>query len=183
MWCILEKLTYKQRRQFKVMCQCGYVGIRRIDHVLSGRTKECKSCSAKRTSTKSKPPVNKTGYGMLSGTMWCSIKAGAKRRGIDFALSPEYVWKLFEMQKGVCALSGVQIYLSRSIKNNNVDWSRTTASLDRIDSSVGYVVGNVQWVHKTVNYIKRDLHDRDFIEWCHLIHANHEPSLANGKGS
>ncbi len=40
---------------------------------------------------------------------------------------------------------------------------------DRIDSCVGYVPGNVQWVHRTVNFIKRDLPDDEFIEWCKQI--------------
>jgi hypothetical protein len=45
----------------------------------------------------------------------------------------------------------------------------TTASLDRIDSSKGYTIDNVQWVHKTVNLMKRELNQQDFIDICNKI--------------
>jgi hypothetical protein len=169
MWCILGVVEDEHRRKYRVRCACGYVGLRRITHVCSGRTSECKSCSARTTASKFPLPVHSTGAGLLSGTMWTAIKAGAKKRGIVFDLSPEYAWDLFENQDRKCALSGVPIILSRKIKNNNADWNEITASLDRIDSGVGYVEGNVQWVHKEVNYIKRDLDQNRFVVWCRLI--------------
>lgn len=39
-----------------------------------------------------------------------------------------------------------------------------TASLDRIDSSQGYVRGNVRWVHKVVNIMRKDMGDTKFLE-------------------
>ena len=47
-----------------------------------------------------------------------------------------------------------------------------TASLDRIDSSKGYIQGNIQWVHKRINQMKWDSEENDFINWCKLV-ANH----------
>ena len=44
-----------------------------------------------------------------------------------------------------------------------------TASLDRIDSSKGYTIDNVQWVHKKVNMMKKDMSDSEFIAWCNEI--------------
>jgi hypothetical protein len=44
-----------------------------------------------------------------------------------------------------------------------------TASLDRIDSSKGYIEGNLQWVHKNINMLKGNMLDNTFIEWCHKI--------------
>lgn len=52
-------------------------------------------------------------------------------------------------------------------------------SLDRIDSSRGYEVGNVQWVTKYVNWAKNDLSQEDFINLCIAVankHANQQPS-------
>ena len=48
----------------------------------------------------------------------------------------------------------------------------TTASLDRIDSTKGYFIENVQWVHKYVNIMKWHTANQEFIEWCKLIAAN-----------
>ena len=42
-------------------------------------------------------------------------------------------------------------------------------SLDRIDSNNGYVEGNVQWVHKDVNMMKKDYNQEYFINICKLI--------------
>jgi len=47
-----------------------------------------------------------------------------------------------------------------------------TASLDRIDSSIGYIKSNIQWVHKRVNLIKSDMDQKDLLYWCSLIVDN-----------
>jgi len=49
---------------------------------------------------------------------------------------------------------------------------KTTASVDRIDSSKGYVTGNIQIVHKTVNYMKHTLTQADFLFFCESITYN-----------
>jgi hypothetical protein len=41
--------------------------------------------------------------------------------------------------------------------------------LDRIDSSKGYTIDNVQWVHKIVNIMKHDVEEKEFFNWCKLI--------------
>lgn len=41
-----------------------------------------------------------------------------------------------------------------------------TASLDRIDSSKGYIEGNVQWLHKDINRLKINYSDEDLIQIC-----------------
>lgn len=47
--------------------------------------------------------------------------------------------------------------------------SETTASLDRIVSTKGYVEGNVQWVCKMVNIMKNVYDQEDFINMCKKI--------------
>jgi hypothetical protein len=44
-----------------------------------------------------------------------------------------------------------------------------TASLDRIDSSKGYIIGNVQWVHKKIQHVKRNWSDEEFISLCEQV--------------
>lgn len=43
---------------------------------------------------------------------------------------------------------------------------RVTFSLDRIDSKIGYIEGNVQWVHKMVNMCKQHYTQEEFLEMC-----------------
>lgn len=54
-------------------------------------------------------------------------------------------------------------------KNRYATTSKRTASLDRIDSTRGYVVGNLQWIHKDLNLMKNTLPTSLFIEWCKKV--------------
>lgn len=63
-------------------------------------------------------------------------------------------------QNRKCVFTGIE--LTFNLKTQ-------TASLDRIDSSKDYVVGNVQWVHKTINNLKQDFSDEELIYWANLI--------------
>jgi hypothetical protein len=45
----------------------------------------------------------------------------------------------------------------------------TTVSLDRIDSSIGYVRGNLQLVTAVVNRMKQEFPQEDFLQMCETI--------------
>ncbi len=60
-----------------------------------------------------------------------------------------------------CAISGVELKVVRN--------GTQTASLDRIDSSKGYTRENIQWLHKDVNLMKRNMTDENFVQWCKVI--------------
>ena len=115
---VLEEVKQDKRLMYRVQCDCGNVSIKRKDWVLSGRTTSCKSCASKRTAAKYPPPINRKGCSGLSGTHYHAIKSGASRRNIPFTLSPEFLWNLYETQKGRCALTGIEIILVSKIKNN-----------------------------------------------------------------
>ena len=177
---ILEEVNYKKRWMFKTQCDCGRVEIKRKDWVLSGRTTSCKSCASKRTAKQYPMPVHRTGYKELSGTHYFHIKNGATKRNISFEVSAEYLYKLWVQQDCTCALTGLPIYLTNKIKNNNPDWSSITASVDRKDSSKGYTEENVWWVHKEVNRLKNNYSIQELVYWCSLIvktHGNPDPSI------
>ncbi len=99
--------------------------------------------------------------------MVCKIKSVARRRKIQFSVSTEYLWELFCRQNGKCALTNISLELPES--SWDVKHGVGTASLDRIDSSVGYIEGNVQWVHKEINMMKQDLTQTHFVEMCRLV--------------
>lgn len=101
------------------------------------------------------------GYEGLSGNHWNRITGGAKLRGIPVTITTQQAWEIYESQAGVCALSGIPIAFPVDVYDKT--W---TASLDRIDSSKGYEVGNVQWVHKKINIMKNRFSDSEFIDLC-----------------
>lgn len=82
-------------------------------------------------------------------------------RGLEFEVTIDYLWDLYKCQGGKCSLTGDEIQLSNG--------KSQSASLDRIDSSRGYVVGNVQWVHKDINLMKMDFNQEHFIELCKRV--------------
>lgn len=170
-WHILERGILKDRRYWvRVVCDCGYTGLRREAHVLSGRTNACKACSAIKTLKQHPNPVfakrPHLGVGGLTRTLWFVILSGARRRNLKVNITIEYAAGLFT---GRCALSGVPINLSSELKSCAPDYSTFTASFDRKDSELGYLEGNAQWVHKVINKMKGSLPDGEFVRWCRLV--------------
>lgn len=84
----------------------------------------------------------------------------------------EFIWDLFLKQERKCALSGVLLTFPKN--NSKAEMKKSTASLDRIDSSKGYVRDNVQWVHKDINKMKNVFSNDRFIELCTLVSNNCE---------
>tara|TARA_Y100000034_G_scaffold89161_1_gene107240 strand:- start:459 stop:1007 length:549 start_codon:yes stop_codon:yes gene_type:complete len=147
--------TERFNRMWNCRCSCGVTKKISTQKLNSGQYKSCghlKSGYAWR------------GVGEISRTYWGSIKRNAKTRDFDFTITMEMAWKLFLEQNRKCVYTGLP--LSLSIK---CGLSNQTASLDRIDSSKGYIDGNVQWVHKDVNNMKWDFSVEYFLELCHLI--------------
>lgn len=117
--------------------------------------------------------------GEMSGSYFYGIKKGAESRGFEFLITAEQAWDAFVSQGGRCALSGCEIEFApyQSWKG-----PRPTASLDRIDSKRGYVFENIQWVHKTLNAMKMDLEEGEFVEWCRMVVQHHDASQGqNGR--
>lgn len=115
------------------------------------------------------------GFKGISGDYWRCIKKAGESKGLGFDLTLEGLWDLYESQKGLCALSGLPIIIECSLGGlSKHGYQRRTASLDRIDSSEGYITGNVQWVHKEVNQMKSNRTEKDFIYLCKAVALHNE---------
>ena len=99
------------------------------------------------------------GYGEISGTYWSHLKKQAAARNLSFSITIDHVWGLFLNQDGRCALSGEKLVFGKN----------QTASLDRIDSKIGYEIDNVQWLHKVINIMKSNLNQESFVRWCEKV--------------
>jgi len=93
------------------------------------------------------------------------LKKSAEKRNITFDITREFLDNLYINQNKKCVYTGYTLYFG----NTKI---RGTASLDRIDSKIGYIENNVQWVHKDVNTIKWDLSHDKFLEICKTITEN-----------
>ena len=147
---------YKENGISKMLCECK-CGIQKIYNTKDiTRTKGVRSCGCVRYEN-----LLDIYYVLLT-----RIKHSAKLRNIEVAIESNDLKKLFEKQNGRCAISNEPIKIERNIKLNK---QTNTASIDRIDSSKGYVIGNIQFVHKIVNLMKQDYSQNEFIEWCNKI--------------
>jgi len=147
-------------------CRCGNRIWVRQDYITLGRKKHCGKCDLR----KWKNGKNHTywkGVGDIPHTYFSQIKKHSSDIGKEFNLELDYLWALFVEQNKICKLSGLKIEFAKTEKNNRL--GLCTASLDRIDSDIGYIPGNVQWLHKSINRIKREFAQDLFIKYCKLI--------------
>lgn len=141
-------------------CSCGTVKMIRAYKLLDGtHPKQCRKCS---TGNKSS---NWKGVSELPMSVFTKIKLRAQNRNKIFTITPEYIAELYKKQNGRCALSGLPLSFTENGKNLS-DSKSIIASLDRIDSSLGYIEGNVQWVHKHINSMKNAHTTEYFIQLC-----------------
>jgi len=101
----------------------------------------------------------------IPGRYFYSLKHSAKTRDLEFNITLDELWQLFVQQNQKCALSGLEIRFHKPGEK----FTAQTASVDRIDSSKGYFLDNIRWVHKTINYMKMDLEDIEFLNLCRNI--------------
>jgi hypothetical protein len=153
----VSEISRNGHYRYHVKCSCGIEKTVFGTHLIQGNTKGCGKCKEKQK------PRNWSGCGSVSGSYFSHVKRGASgsrgRKPIHFDLTIEHLADLLDnVQMGKCALSGLPI----SVKDH-------TASLDRIDSSKGYVEGNVQWLHKDINMMKRHYNQDYFIHLCKKV--------------
>lgn len=161
--------TENKQKYFKCICDCGKVVIRNA--VVLYSKDRIPSCGCLRAIGQKHSSYS--GYEEISGAKLSQITLGAKKRNIEYNVTPEYIWNLFLQQNKKCALSGLDLNFVISAKNKRFE----TASLDRIDNTKGYIEGNVQWLHKKVNLMKHISKTEDFVEMCCFICHNMENKL------
>jgi hypothetical protein len=159
-------VAYLGRKYWLCICKCGNAKKIQGQYVRSGHIKSC-GCLADEYRRSNTRKFNKSWNGIeeISGKFISTIKAHAKNRGRPYSVSNEYIWELYCKQNRKCVISGIPIHFPRV----STEFQNGTCSLDRIDSSIGYIEGNVQWVHKKVNIMKQSMSDTEFIKWCKLI--------------
>jgi hypothetical protein len=162
-------------------CVCGNVKSVRYWHLNNNKTFGC-GCTNTKGRFRSKL------IGDMPLAYFNSFKKKRIRAGIFFSedITPEFLWNLFIKQESKCAISGIQIFFNKnwSQQNNGSKKSniKQTASLDRINSSEGYVIGNIQWVHKDINYMKGSLNEDEFLSYCKYV-VEHRMEKNKGFGS
>lgn len=92
-------------------------------------------------------------------------KKSAKIRNLDIDIDTKYLTELWDKQEGKCALTGAELGYT------GTGWN--VASVDRIDSTKGYVRDNVQWTCWRANEAKSNMSNNDFLNFCATITFKH----------
>lgn len=143
-------------------CTCGTEVYQQPFELRKRKRPACRKCSMRRMRK-----------GNIDQTIWTTlIRSAAEKRGLALEVDMPFVKQLLKKQKNLCALSGLPIHFATS--SEEFFNGEHTASLDRIDSKLGYTKKNVQWVHKDINKIKVNLDEEYFIFLCRLV-AEHNP--------
>ena len=95
---------------------------------------------------------------------YLSYLAGKGRRRREFSVSLDALCRLWEVQQGKCALTGWD--MTMILGKGRV---ATNASIDRINSRLGYVSGNIQLVCRAANVAKNDLTSAEFMALCAAV--------------
>jgi hypothetical protein len=97
-----------------------------------------------------------------------------KSRNKEVNITLEDLRDVWDTQQETCPYLGIKLILNSysKIKKDPI----TSASLDRIDSSKGYVKGNIQWISRAVNLMKNDMSENELLKIFELI-------IEKGRGS
>ena len=93
-----------------------------------------------------------------------------RRETHDYEITREYLYGLYETQKGICAYSGVAM---TNIKDGT-GYHLSNISIDRIDNTKGYLEGNIALVCLACNMMKYTLDLKDMKNWCKMITQHNE---------
>lgn len=124
----------------------------------NGKQSYCKTCNLLHGTQRRKKRTSTQFIKKLLNSCRSSTNRRIKRnRGnMGFSLSICDIENLIVSQKNKCVYSGKEL----AWKSNHLN----TVSIDRIDSNQGYIPSNIQLVTKTVNAMKSNLTEAEFLD-------------------
>ncbi len=130
----------------------------------------CKAC-CKAGDDRSRAKKYSTIEGRIS-TFLRTCKISAKKRKQKCSLTKQMLINLWAKQGGRCFYSGIEM-TTQPAENRSV-------SIERSDSSIGYIEENTVFVCNAINRMKSDLSLKDFLAMCKAVS---EYQSASSRGS
>ena len=162
---VCEQCGKKFQRYLKEYTRCQKRGL----HVACGRT--CGAilrnhkCSKGNLNNLNNPGNRQDEY---SAFRYYVSKAYSRQRKELYGesdITVEYLKALWEQQKGICPYTGHEMELPYNTQDHHIKGLPIRASLDRIDSSKGYIQGNVEFVCLAVNLAKCSFTKNQMLEF------------------
>lgn len=117
--------------------------------------------------------TTETQYNKISGNWRRYYNRLVSKGDRKYMLTVEQILELHNKQKGLCGLTGV--VMTCTLVKGTI--THTNASIDRIDNSKGYLLGNIELVCVGVNKLRCGLTRSEYIDWCKKVADKH------GKGT
>lgn len=164
-WTVIDDTLYRgSYGKSYLFAQCPRCNITypvKVGDMERAKPKMCKQCQDERRRV---GPFDRYMTNLKTSTQ---ARNKGRKTKLTINITSSYIQELFESQNGKCALTGIPLKMATTSHSGDA-----TASLDRIDSTRGYIKGNVQWVYMKVNFMKQNYSQSDFIELCQRV-ANH----------
>lgn len=183
---IKEARSPNGRRKLIVRCKCG-----REDTLYPSNISPngCLSCRAKDNIAARRKSLRKNkgipeDVSSNATNRFNSYKVSAKHRGLDFKLSFLQYHEITQKDCFYCGVPPSNKYELRYPKGHPKEGDPRGGDpyiyngIDRIDSSIGYIMGNVVPCCAQCNRAKGDCSAREFLSWLHKAYAHTAPLRA-----
>lgn len=151
-----ERNSHGKRKQLGIyLCDCGSVTECSVSEVKNGYKLGCNSCKGTRQSTNR----TKLDIDTSVNSAYAKIKSQARIRNIEFSLDRDTARILMTSPCNYCGVLGSS-YKIRTASVNGID---------RIDSSIGYIGGNVVACCKKCNLAKHTMGAQEYIDHCQAV--------------
>lgn len=97
------------------------------------------------------------------------IDKSKHRNRYEHNIDIDHLKEVWENQKGICPYTGIKMILPESKKAFRRCRSIEKASLDRIDTTKGYIKGNVEFVCQGINFAKHDYSKEEVLQFVNKI--------------
>jgi len=118
----------------------------------NGKDKRCRNCKKDQYLNRRLRNRGRKDLDRILLERWHGMKDRAIKKNFELNISLDEIKTLWNKQEGKCAISGID--MTYIFNGGRIP---TNVSIDRIDSSRGYTIDNIQLVCMAVNQMKNDL--------------------------
>ena len=163
-WLVLEKTSeIRKGKGFLYVCVCDCGTVRKLGSGSLNERYPSRSCGCLRSENVSK--ATRKSYGESAfNHLYLYYKNNSKKKNRKFLLSKDDFKYLTQGHCYYCGIESKQI-----IKETTGYGEYIYNGIDRVDSSVGYVLGNVMPCCSVCNIAKHDMGEQEFLLWIRKV--------------
>ena len=179
--CMETEVKKYKRPQIEVVCgnpKCNKLFMKDGSEVRRNKKRNADNyCSLSCSSSVNHKQLHSGNFEYLKGVTKSDKYTGlrehlrrARYRNQEVNIMLDDLLEQWTKQDGVCPYTGVKLIHPIRIKDEGLIYM---ASLDRIDSSIGYMKGNIQFISAAANLAKNNMTHDEMLLFCKLISDNY----------